>query len=149
MSTSLLVLHYSLLGLKKRVLPQIIRYEAGEKFEEHCDAQSGLYSGGGFVNSARLVTVFAYLTDSPRGGATRFTKLGLDVRPKRGMGVIHFPGFEYQGRQMRDVRTVHEGAPAVDEKWLIATWMWKDQRAVSGPGTNLDTDYPSLSSDII
>ena len=44
----------------------------------------------------------------------------LSVRPKKGMAVVHFP----QSTSLEvDVRTVHEGATAIDEKWLLATWM--------------------------
>ena len=83
-----------------------------------------------------------------RGGATRFTQLGLDVRPRRGMAVVHFPAFRdaASGAWRRDLRTLHEGAEAIDDKWLIATWMWRDAH----PGAqNRDTDYPSLSPDVI
>ena len=44
----------------------------------------------------------------------------LSVRPKKGMAVVHFP----QTTSLElDVRTMHEGATAIDEKWILATWM--------------------------
>lgn len=49
---------------------QVIRYAAGQRFEAHLDAVDGLSTSSGFVDSARLATLFVYLADSPRGGET-------------------------------------------------------------------------------
>ena len=44
----------------------------------------------------------------------------LSIRPKKGMAVVHFP----QSLSLElDVRTMHEGGMAIDEKWILATWM--------------------------
>ena len=151
--------------------------QKGQFFKPHCDGTNGALTSTGFVDSARLATVFVYLADVPNGGETKFTSLEplsevpaegdavvvdgsdttatvtkankdgtfdvefwngsivssvdaayikkvsprtLSIHPKRGMAVVHFS----QSTKMElDVRTVHEGAVAIDEKWLLATWM--------------------------
>ena len=52
-------------------------------------ASRGCAASSGFVDSARVVTVFAYLTSVPPGGGgeTRFPRLGLSIPPVRGMAV--------------------------------------------------------------
>ena len=112
---------------------QVLKYEAGQAFVPHTDGFPGKTTAGGFEDSGRLITIFCYLKDVPEGGETRFTKLSseeptgeaLSIAPRKGMAVIHFPatiGLE------EDPRTEHEGYPAVDEKWLLVTWLWKDRR---------------------
>jgi hypothetical protein len=44
----------------------------------------------------------------------------LSIRPKQRTAVVHFP----QSTSLQcDVRAMHEGANAIDEKWILATWM--------------------------
>jgi hypothetical protein len=40
----------------------------------------------------RRATVLVYLNDVAQGGATRFDKLGLEIRPKKGQCLLFFPG---------------------------------------------------------
>eukprot|EP00980_Cylindrotheca_fusiformis_P030461 scaffold24860_cov122-Cylindrotheca_fusiformis.AAC.2 len=104
---------------------QVLHYAPGQYFEPHTDGFTGLISACGFENSARLVTVFVYLNDVQKGGATRFHQLGLDVKPQKGMAVVHFPtSLEF----LEDARTEHQGMPAIDEKWLLVTWVWMHKR---------------------
>ena len=97
-------------------------------------------------------TVFVYLADCERGGETRFPRLnggaGLSVRPRRGTAVVHFPTLRdpASGAYLRDERCVHEAAPAVDVKWILATWLWRDAHAGR---TYLESDFAPLSDDII
>ncbi|KAK3245647.1 hypothetical protein CYMTET_44797 [Cymbomonas tetramitiformis] len=122
---------------------QILRYKKGEFFASHSDGFQGPATANGFKNSARLVTIFVYLNDVDQGGETRFPQLGLDVRPRKGMAVVHFPtthGFE------EDDRTEHEGVAAVDEKWLFVTWVWKDFRTDE---RYAEANFPSLSEEKI
>jgi prolyl 4-hydroxylase len=105
---------------------QVLKYSQGQYFQPHTDGFFGPVSACGFVDSARLVTIFVYLNSVSQGGATRFPKLNLDIQPQKGRAVIHFPtttGFE------EDLRTQHEGSPAVDDKWLLATWVWMHPRS--------------------
>ena len=130
---------------------QVLKYEMGQSFTPHTDAFSGPITAGGFEDSGRLVTFFCYLNHVSQGGATRFTKLPpltingdstgtpaesattttldsstpLTISPQKGMAVLHFPattGLE------EDLRTEHEGCPAVDDKWLLVTWLWNGRR---------------------
>jgi prolyl 4-hydroxylase len=104
---------------------QVLNYAPGQYFKPHTDGFTGLISACGFENSARLVTIFVYLNDVNEGGETRFSRLGLYVKPQKGMAVVHFPtslNFEEDGR------TEHQGMPAIDEKWLLVTWVWMHKR---------------------
>ncbi len=79
---------------------KLVRYHEGEYFKPHYDAT-------GFWNQAnkhglepcdvpyanRVTTLFVYLNTPERGGDTEFTKYGLKVKPRAGMGVIHFPAY--------------------------------------------------------
>ena len=67
----------------------------------------------------------------------------IAILPEKGMVVIHFPGTtEYE----MDDRTLHEGAEAIDEKWIAVTWMWLSERVVDG---YLEQDIERLSDDTI
>ena len=42
-----------------------------------------------------------FLSEVEQGGETRFTELGINIRPRKGQAVIHFPatlGFEEDER---------------------------------------------------
>ena len=120
---------------------QVLKYEQGQSFTPNTDAFSGPITAGGFEDSGQIVTFFCYLNHVPQGGETRFTKLPpsqgdstttteeslapLTIAPRKGMAVLHFPattGLE------EDLRTEHEGCPAVNEKWLLVTWLWNSRR---------------------
>jgi 2OG-Fe(II) oxygenase superfamily len=113
---------------------QIVKYATGQAFRPHTDGFQGSTTACGFENSGRLVTIFCYLNDVPAGGETRFNHLlqsgsknePLSIAPRKGMAVVHFPattGFE------EDPRTEHEGCTAIDDKWLLVTFMWKNPRS--------------------
>ena len=101
---------------------QVLRYTEGQRFLPHTDGFAGPVSACGFRDSGRLVTIFVYL-NGVSGGSTRFNQLGIEVSPRRGMAVVHFPATT--GLEL-DELTEHEGTPAVDEKWLLTTWIWRD-----------------------
>jgi len=105
---------------------QILRYQKGQEFQPHMDGFDGPITACGFEESGRLVTIFCYLNDVHEGGETRFTKLSLDIQPRKGMAVIHFPNTL---ALEEDEQTVHAGVSAVHEKWLLVTWVWKHARS--------------------
>ena len=46
-------------------------------------------------------------------------------QPHRGLAVVHSPTrVSDDGSFLSDKRCLHESRPAVDEKWLLATWVW-------------------------
>ena len=105
---------------------QVLRYEKGQEFQPHTDGFEGPTSACGFLDSGRLATVFCYLNDVGEGGTTLFTKLGVGIKPMRGMAVVHFP---MSLDLVEDERTEHQGSIAVDEKWILTTWIWKHWKA--------------------
>jgi hypothetical protein len=83
---------------------KIQRYNNGQKFEPHHDCRVTGYTTAPAcptINSNRVVTLFTYLTSCEAGGETQFNKYHLKIKPRAGMGVIHFPAYlntaTYQG----------------------------------------------------
>ena len=122
---------------------QVLRYKNSQFFSEHTDGFDGPTTAAGFEDSGRLVTIFMYLNDVRNGGHTEFCNLGFSVAPKKGSAVIHFPASE---QLKEDERTLHRGMPAVDEKWLLATWVWQHSRTDPRYAEN---NLPKLSEDVI
>jgi hypothetical protein len=60
---------------------KLIRYEDGQYFKPHHDADE---------DTPRRITLFVYLNDCDHG-ETHFTRYGIKVEPRVGMGLIHFP----------------------------------------------------------
>jgi prolyl 4-hydroxylase len=56
-----------------------------------------------------------YINDVPDGGATRFKRLDIEVKPVKGSALVFFPGF-MNGEL--DTEALHAGMPAVDTKWV-------------------------------
>jgi len=101
---------------------QVLRYRPGAQYRPHYDyfdpAEPGtptiLRRGG-----QRLATLIMYLQEPEQGGATVFPDVGLDVAPKRGIGVF----FSYE-RPDPGTRSLHGGAPVVaGEKWVATKWL--------------------------
>lgn len=130
-------------SLEQMEILQVLNYKNGQEFKPHTDGFDGPTSACGFLNSGRIATVFCYLNDVPEGGTTLFTKLGLEIKPKRGLAVIHFP---MSLELIEDDRTEHQGSIAIDEKWILTTWIWKHWK---GDYRYDEDKLPSLSSDII
>eukprot|EP00956_Cyclotella_meneghiniana_P001528 scaffold1717_cov62-Cyclotella_meneghiniana.AAC.9 len=122
---------------------QVLNYKGGQKFDCHSDGFHSPVSACGFENANRVATVFTYLNDVECGGETAFPELCLKIKPKKGMAVLHFPS-DLELRE--DERTIHEGSTAIDEKWLLATWLWSETRSDKN---YFEESLPSLSSDII
>ena len=90
---------------------QVLNYQEGQQFYPHTDGFNGPTSACGFLDSGRIATVFCYLNNVQEGGTTMFTKLGLRIKPERGLAVIHFP---MSLELVEDERTEHQGGVAVD-----------------------------------
>ena len=122
---------------------QVVHYTAGQRFLPHTDGFDGPTSACGFERSGRLCTIFCYLNDVVAGGETHFPQLGLTIAPQKGVAVVHFPT---SLSLEQDAATEHEGAAAVDDKWLLATWVWAHHRT---DATYAEGRFPTLSEDII
>ena len=122
---------------------QVLRYDRGQEFRPHTDGFDGPTSACGFEESNRLVTIFCYLNNVDRGGCTYFPEIDLEIRPKKGMAVVHFPS---DVALREDERTLHQGMPAVDEKWLLTTWVWSKRRS---DGKYDEEHLATLNTDLI
>jgi prolyl 4-hydroxylase len=122
---------------------QVLNYKKGQEFIPHTDGFSGKFDACGFEQASRQATIFCYLNDVAEGGSTNFPEIGLSIQPKKGTAVIHFPA-DLELRE--DTRTLHQGSPAIDEKWLLTTWVWNRPRSDE---MYAESKLPSLSSDII
>eukprot|EP00571_Detonula_confervacea_P001958 CAMPEP_0172320818 /NCGR_PEP_ID=MMETSP1058-20130122/41522_1 /TAXON_ID=83371 /ORGANISM="Detonula confervacea, Strain CCMP 353" /LENGTH=384 /DNA_ID=CAMNT_0013036169 /DNA_START=640 /DNA_END=1790 /DNA_ORIENTATION=+ len=112
-------------NVKQLEILQVLRYKEGQEFKPHTDGFSGPFTACGFKQSTRLATIFCYLNDVVQGGSTYFPELELDIQPRKGTAVIHFPA-DVSLRE--DTRTLHQGTPAIDDKWMLTTWVWKTER---------------------
>ena len=122
---------------------QVLNYKEGQQFNAHTDGFQGPVSACGFEGANRVATVFTYLNDVVNGGQTVFPVIDLKITPKKGMAVVHFPSDLHQ---REDERTLHEGSIALDEKWLLTTWLWSKIRS---DDRYSEEALPSLSSDLI
>lgn len=103
---------------------QILRYRPGEEFRPHVDyfneggagAYQSLADGG-----QRAQTVLLYLNDDYAGGSTRFPKLQLNIKGRRG-DMLHFHNLGADGLGHSD--SLHAGLPVIaGEKWLLSQWV--------------------------
>jgi hypothetical protein len=109
---------------------KVSRYSEGEYFKQHHDSIArGCEHGCDYCPTPacnRVVTLFVYLNDVAAGGETLFPHVAppLAVRPRRGLGVVHFPSAMPARAGDRDARVGHEGAAACDEKWICQQGGW-------------------------
>jgi len=66
---------------------QIVKYEPGQEFKEHHDWFRKDYIDT-INGNQRLYTFFVYLNDVNNGGNTRFPKLNLSFKPKKGSALF-------------------------------------------------------------
>jgi prolyl 4-hydroxylase len=101
----------------------VLRYQPGQEYRRHGDwlppgARGNLPDPD--QPGQRVHTVFTYLCDVERGGATDFPEIGVRVAPRRGR-IVHFTNLRADGSG--DGRTVHAGMPVeAGEKWLATLW---------------------------
>jgi prolyl 4-hydroxylase len=101
---------------------QILRYTPGAEYRPHYDYfDPGLRDIASILarGGQRVATLIMYLHTTPRGGATIFPDVGLDVAPVKGNAVF----FSYD-RAHPDTRSLHGGAPVLEgEKWIATKWL--------------------------
>jgi len=101
---------------------QVLHYPEGGEYKPHYDyfdpgepGTPALTRRGG----QRLATVLIYLNQVPRGGATTFPDLGLEVLPQCGQALY----FAYE-RPHPSTRTLHGSVPVWEgEKWIATKWL--------------------------
>lgn len=101
---------------------QILRYREGQQYRAHLDALPGLAN-------QRIFTFLVYLGDDHAGGETRFPRLGLDVVPGRGDGLL-FANSLPDGRP--DPMSQHIGMPVLSGVKRVAS-RWIRQRPADDP----------------
>jgi len=96
---------------------QVLHYRRGDRYKAHHDYFDRPLADGG----QRQATLVVYLAAVEAGGQTDFPGLGLELSPRRGMGVYFAYGND---AGQLDPRSLHAGAP-VDhgEKWIITQWV--------------------------
>jgi prolyl 4-hydroxylase len=101
---------------------QVLRYAQGAQYKPHYDyfdptqaSTSLLLTRGG----QRVASLIMYLNTPPKGGATVFPDLNLEIAPIKGHAVF----FSYD-RAHPMTKTLHGGAPVLQgEKWVITKWL--------------------------
>jgi predicted 2-oxoglutarate/Fe(II)-dependent dioxygenase YbiX len=105
---------------------QFLKYDIKDKYNEHNDSED--WRDGKITRVVnRDISVLFYLNDDYEGGELEFTKLGLTIKPKKGM-MIAFPSyFEFSHR----VHPVLSGT-----RYSLATWIETVSRVY-----NRDNEY--------
>ncbi len=98
---------------------QILQYQPGQFYKQHHDQQTGHWTPQG----VRLYTFFVYLSDVEAGGGTKFHRLGLEVKPKRGRAIL-WPSVYEDDFLKADMRTEHEALPVeAGVKYAANLWL--------------------------
>lgn len=102
----------------------LLVYRPGQQYRAHWDHLVGTMdeSFGRLGRSGnRLYTALVTLDDAFKGGATRFTRLGIDVRLTPG-DMLVFKNLDEAGNRLDD--TMHAGLPVEEGvKWLASKWI--------------------------
>ena len=108
---------------------QLLRYKPGQKYLQHYDANhpdNEFYDATIEANhkngwGERVYTFFIYLNDDFTGGTTRFTKLDLDFKPKKGCAIL-WKNLD-KNNKCHEL-SEHSGMPVKHGvKWAINVWV--------------------------
>lgn len=115
-------------------LIEVIRYQQGQMYRPHWDWFDPETEGGRSRIAAlgqRVATVILYLNDGFEGGSTVLSRIGLDVRPKKG-SALFFCNVDETGHVNR--WTLHAGAPILaGEKWIATRWFGSQPQTGDAP----------------
>jgi prolyl 4-hydroxylase len=96
---------------------QLLRYRSGGEFKPHHDAEM---EGG----NQRILTALVYLSDGYEGGETRFMRVGLDFRGRKG-DLLLFRNVTAEGQP--DQLAEHAGLPVTKGTKIVASrWIWRE-----------------------
>jgi prolyl 4-hydroxylase len=102
--------------------PQGQKYEIGQEFKQHCDwfDVNQAYNQVHLNLGQRTYTFMIYLNDVEEGGETKFTKLNMQIKPKRGKVVVwNNIDKDLKGNWYSE----HWGKPVIrGEKYIITKW---------------------------
>jgi len=99
---------------------QILQYHKNQFYRMHHDSSAGKDDT---PSGHRIMTFFLYLSDVEEGGATRFTKLKLDVKPKKGRALV-WPSVKDDDPEIWDRRMYHEARDVIrGEKRAANHWI--------------------------
>lgn len=106
---------------------QVLRYQKDGEYRPHVDYFAPELSGSQkhlVVGGQRVASFVLYLSDVEAGGGTRFPRLGLECRPKRGAGVL-FSNVDANGKP--HPQSLHAGMPVISGTKYIATKWLREQ----------------------
>jgi prolyl 4-hydroxylase len=93
---------------------QVLRYRPGQEYKPHHDALP-------HADNQRVLTVLVYLNEGYSGGETLFVKTGLNVKGRKGDGLV-FRNADAQGRA--DPAALHAGMPVLQgQKFVASRWI--------------------------
>lgn len=99
---------------------QVLQYQKNQFYRMHHDSSAGKDNTPA---GHRIMTFFLYLSDVEEGGATRFSKLGIDITPKKGRALI-WPSVKNENPDMWDGRMYHEARDVIrGEKRAANHWI--------------------------
>ena len=103
---------------------QVVKYEPNGYYKEHhdscCDDNDVCREFKKFGN--RIVTMVIYLNDDFEGGATRFSNINKDFKPKKYSGILFYP-MNKNGDKCHN-NSLHAGMPITSgEKYIANVWI--------------------------
>lgn len=115
---------------------QFLKYGVGGRYDDHNDSEDWDSNNQLKRVINRDITVLFYLNDDYEGGELEFTRLGLTIKPKRGM-MVAFPSYiEFSHR----VHPITSGT-----RYNLVTWIETEQRIIPRPYD--DTKYTPRSAE--
>lgn len=122
---------------------KVIRYLEGQEFGAHTDdGMEGNTFPADKINVGLAATSWVYLNDVDSGGESQFCGWEesrwvqpLNIKPKLGMALIHFP-ITLKPKLVSDGRATHKGLPASSYKFIATQW-----------GFNTEVDRATLLKD--
>lgn len=92
----------------------ILRYRPGQEYRKHFDALPG-------VDNQRIKTALVYLNDGYEGGETAFTQIGVNIRGRKGDGIVFT---NTRDGKHHDPLAEHAGLPVTrGTKYLASRWI--------------------------
>jgi len=99
---------------------QVLQYQKNQFYRMHHDSSAGKDDTPA---GHRILTFFLYLSDVEEGGATRFSKLGLDIKPIKGRALV-WPSVRDEDPDRWDPRMYHEARDVIrGEKRAANHWI--------------------------